>query len=104
MSEATQPVHDIPVAAPAATEPTAVTTSASEATADPVRAQETSALSPESRPEVAGSTTDGTTAAAPSGPNVDTPHKEEKVGKGEALIESQPINEGVLNYKGPGLK
>ena len=30
--------------------------------------------------------------------------KEEKVGKNEVKIEAQPVNEGVLNYKGPGLK
>jgi len=79
-------------------------TTASEATADPVRSQETSTLAPESRPELGSELTDGTTAAAPTGPNVTSPHKEEKLGKGETLIESNPINEGILNYKGPGLK
>ncbi|KAL9100255.1 MAG: hypothetical protein Q9163_004347 [Psora crenata] len=36
--------------------------------------------------------------------NVANAPKEEKVGKGEVLVESHPINEGVLNYKGSGLK
>ncbi|KAK4692615.1 hypothetical protein P7C71_g4625, partial [Lecanoromycetidae sp. Uapishka_2] len=104
MSEAQQPIQDTSAALPPAVEPTAPMTTASEATADPVRSQESSTLLPESRPELGSGITDGTTAAAPTGPNVTNPHKEEKLGKGETMIESNPINEGILNYKGPGLK
>ena len=43
-------------------------------------------------------------AAAPTGTPETNVVKEEKVGKGEELITSKAINEGVLNYKGPGLK
>ena len=82
-----------------------LTATASQATSDPVRDQNTSDLSPESRPELGmNGVTDGTTAAAPTGPNVSNVTKEEKLGKGEVMVESQPINEGILNYKGPGLK
>ncbi|KAL9135998.1 MAG: hypothetical protein Q9175_002796 [Cornicularia normoerica] len=82
-----------------------ITAIASQATSDPIRDQNTSDLSPESRPELGmNGVTDGTTAAAPTGPNVSNVTKEEKVAKGEVLVESHPINEGVLNYKGPGLK
>ena len=82
-----------------------ITTTASQATSDPIRDQNTSDLSPESRPELGmNGVTDGTTAPAPTGPNVSNATKEEKVAKGEVMVESRPINEGVLNYKGPGLK
>lgn len=100
MSEVEQPVQDTPVAAPATTEPAVATTTAAEANTDPVRNQESGALAPESRPEL----TDGTTAAAPTAANVTPVTKEEKLGNGEVAVTSQPINEGVLNYKGPGLK
>lgn len=69
------------------TEP--VTTTAQEANVDPVRTSATNDLAPESRPEV----TEGATAADPT---TDTP-------KDVAVVESQPINEGVLAYKQPGL-
>ena len=100
MSEVEQPVQDTPVAAPATTEPAVATTTAAEANTDPIRNQESGALAPESRPEL----TDGTTAAAPTAANVTPVTKEEKLGNGEVAVTSQPINEGVLNYKGPGLK
>ena len=87
------------------TAPESITATASQATSDPIRDQNTSDLSPESRPELGiNGVTDGTTAPAPTGPNVSNVTKEEKVAKGEVLVESHPINEGVLNYKGPGLK
>ena len=86
------------VADPAAVPPT---TTASEASKDPIRSTGTDTLVPESRPEVAnniegGDTVPiaGTAAAEPTG---------ETASKGAAVVESQPINEGVLNYKGPGL-
>ena len=37
-------------------------------------------------------------------PNTANVPKEEKLENGEVLIESKPINEGVLNFKGHGLK
>ena len=43
----------------------------------------------------------GTAEATPDTTNVP---KEEKLADGEVLIESKPINEGVLNFKSPGLK
>ncbi|KAL8757672.1 MAG: hypothetical protein Q9199_002053 [Rusavskia elegans] len=74
-----------------ATEP--VMTSANEAAMDAVRTNATKDLTPESRPEV----TEGT-SALPA-----TPGAVEDVPKGMAAVESQPINEGVLAYKQPGL-
>ena len=65
---------------------------ASEATIDPVRPTGTDALTAESRPEVQPDTT----------PAAELP-KEEKVGENEVKIEAQPIAEGVLGYKAPGL-
>lgn len=82
-----------------------ITATAAQATNDPIRDQNTSDLSPESRPELGmDGVTDAATAPAPTAPNVSNVTKEEKLGKGEVLVESHPINEGVLNYKGPGLK
>lgn len=80
------------VADPAAVEPT---TTASTANKDPIRPSGTDALVPESRPEVAN-TTEGTTTTSsePTG---------ESAPKGSTVVESQPINEGILNYKAPGL-
>ncbi len=104
MSELQQTTQHTPAVVPTS-EHNAAVTSATDASADPIRSQETSELSPESRPELGKSgITDGTTAAAPTGPNVTNVPKEEKVGNGEVTVESHTINEGVLNYKGPGLK
>lgn len=105
MSETQQPVVDSPAAAPATHEPATTTSTAADAATDPVRSQGTTELTPESRPELgAAGVTDGTTAPAPTAANITPVAKEEKIGKGETLIESHPINEGILNYKGPGLK
>ena len=105
MSEVQQPIHDTPAADPATHEPTPTTATAPESSTDPIRSQGTNELAPESRPELnAAGVTDGATAAAPTAPNVTNVPKEEKVGKGEVMIESHPINEGILNYRGPGLK
>ena len=83
MSEVQSPVQDTPAATTASTEPTTTQTSA------PVHQ-----IAPAGEP----------TTAAPTGPNITNPVKEEKIGKGEELITSKAINEGVLNFKGPGLK
>lgn len=104
MSAFEQPMQHTPAVVPAS-EHNAAVTSATDASADPIRAQETSELSPESRPELGQSgITGGTLAAAPTGPNITNVTKEEKLDNGEVMVESHPINEGVLNYKGPGLK
>ena len=79
MSETKQPIGETPAASSATVEPALGTTTA-ENTITPAAASD-AAL-----------------------PNVVNPVKEEKVGKGEVLITSKAINEGVLNYKGPGLK
>ena len=80
MTDVQAPVQDTPAAPIEHTEPTTSTT-----TETPAPAGETA-------------------TPAPTGPNVTNPVKEEKVGKNEKLITSEAINEGVLNYKGPGLK
>ena len=90
MSEVQQSVQETPAVDPVTTEPTAATATATEPTVDPIATQETPA---ESKPEAGN--VDGAAVAAPT---------EEKAGKGEAAITAQPINEGVLSYKGTGLK
>lgn len=90
MSEVQHSVQETPAVAPVTAEPTAATATATEPTVDPVATQETPA---ESKPEAG--ITDGAAVAAPA---------EEKAGKGEAVVTAQPINEGVLSYKGTGLK
>ncbi|KAL8985541.1 MAG: hypothetical protein Q9177_004408 [Variospora cf. flavescens] len=83
-----------PSATASATEP--VTSTAQEASTDPVRTNATNDLTPESRPEV----TEGTSTLP-----TDTTATDEitEAPKGTAAVESQPINEGVLAYKQPGL-
>lgn len=76
------------------TEP--VTATAQDATTDPVRTNATSDLAPESRPEV----TEGASAPAAEGKITDGATE---APKGMAVVEAQPINEGVLAYKQPGL-
>ena len=92
------PVHDTPAVDPAAIEPT---TTASEANIDPIRPIGTDALTAESRPEL-----DTTTGEAESGtPAVATTTEpsNELVGENAAKVEAQPIAEGLLGYKAPGL-
>ncbi|KAL8654276.1 MAG: hypothetical protein Q9226_003502 [Calogaya cf. arnoldii] len=74
-----------------------VMTSANGATMDPVRINATKDLTPESRPEV----TEGT-SALPASTTAPTAAVED-VPKDVAAVDSQPINEGVLAYKQPGL-
>lgn len=83
-----------PSATASATEP--VTSTAQEASTDPVRTNATNDLTPESRPEV----TEGTSTLP-----TDTTATDEitEAPKGTAAVESHPINEGVLAYKQPGL-
>ena len=87
MSEVQQSVQETPAVASTTTEPTAATATATEPTVDPIATQETPA---DSNPEAG--VADGAAVA------------EEKPGKGEAAVTAQPINEGVLSYKGTGLK
>ncbi|KAL9585864.1 MAG: hypothetical protein Q9212_001266 [Teloschistes hypoglaucus] len=74
-----------------------VTTSAQDATTDPVRTNATQDLTPESRPEV----TEGATAPAAGTTGINA--AAEGVPKDAAVVVSQPVNEGVLSYKQPGL-
>ena len=78
-----------PAVDPAAVAPT---TTAAEASTDPIRPTGTDALTTESRPEVEATTT----------PAAELP-KEEKVAEDAVKIEAQPVAEGVLGYKAPGL-
>lgn len=93
MPEVHTPTKDT-IADPAVVAPT---TTASEANKDPIRATRTDALVPESRPEVTNSAKGATNVSA-AGASATEPAP-----KGASVIESQPINEGILNYKGPGL-
>jgi len=103
MAEATLPAHETSAISSGVGDPTGAPATAAQASTDPVRSNETSALSPESRPEL-GEAVDTIQETPASGPNVTNVPKEEKLGKGEVVVESHPINEGVLNYKGSGLK
>lgn len=98
MSHAQPSVQDAPVVDPAAAEP--VTTTAPEASTDPVRPMATDSLNAESRPEL---NTAGDVPASAATKATVIPPKEEKISKNEILVEAQPINEGVLGYKAPGL-
>ena len=79
----------------------APTTMATEASSDPIRPTGTDALVPESRPEVTSATeATHTVAGAPTGVSAPT----EQMAGGDALkVEAQPISEGILGYKAPGL-
>lgn len=83
-----------PPATASATEPLATT--AQEATADPIRTNATNDLTAESRPEVTEAVSSPPAATTATGEVTETP-------KGMAAVESQPINEGILAYKQPGL-
>lgn len=95
MSEAQAPVQKTPIAVdPAAAEPPTVT--APEASVDPIRPMATDSLTAASRSEV--------TPAA--GATTETPadgSKGETLAKNEEVVEAQPVNEGILGYKAPGL-
>lgn len=79
----------------------APTTTASEANIDPIRATRTDALVPESRPEVTNGA-EGAVITSTAGAFATEPTSG-SAPKGASVAESQPINEGILNYKGPGL-
>lgn len=94
MSEAQASVQKTPtVVDPAAVEP--VTVTAPEASTDPIRPMATDSLTAASRSEV--TPTDNATGT----PVVDS--KGENLAKNEEVIEAQPITEGILGYKAPGL-
>ena len=82
-------IHE-PVIAAAAIDPAAIepTTTAAEATTDPIRPTGTDALTAESRPEIAA------TDAAP---------QEHMAADGVPGIEAPTVHEGHLGYKAPGL-
>ena len=90
MSGVHPPVAETPVVDPAASEP--VTTTAPEASTDPVRPTESSALDPESRPELANSATAPEASVAEPNGAITT-----------GVVDAQPVTEGVLGYKAPGL-
>ena len=95
MSEVQPAGNQTPAFDVAATEP--VTTTAHDASVDPVRPTESSALSPESRPEITNSTDAPTTVATTEAPMESTGVTT------TGTVDAQPITEGVLGYKAPGL-
>lgn len=98
MSEVHKPVEGTPLAASTAAEQ--VHAPVTEATADPIRPTGTDGLVAESRPEVAAA--DTTTAGHHTeGAVVDA--NEERLGDNEVAVTAQPVAEGVLGYKAPGL-
>ncbi len=98
MSEVHKPIGETPLSASAA--PEELNAPATEAAADPIRPTGTDALAPESRPEVF-STADTTTGQHTAGGVADL--REEKLGNNEVSVTAQPISEGILGYKAPGL-
>lgn len=84
-----------PVVDPIATHPTI----AAEPTPDTVKP-----IAAESSTSPEGATALDPAASAPTADTAATEAEAEKpVSKDEAVVESQPINEGVLQYKAPGL-
>ncbi|MCJ1475595.1 hypothetical protein MMC13_004258 [Lambiella insularis] len=88
--------HQISPVDPAAIDPT---TTASEARSDPIRPTETDALLAESRPELVSSTE--APEIASESPNA-LPTARAATG-GATPVDAQPVTEGVLGYKAPGL-
>ena len=95
---AEHPVQHTPMVDPAAIEPT---TTASEAKSDPIRPTGTDALTAESRPEIAAPIE--TTETVPSTGLATTEPKDGQVGTDSVIVEAQPVAEGILGYKAPGL-
>lgn len=84
-----------PVVDPVATQPI----TAAEPTSDTVKP-----VAAESSTSPGGATAIDTPATAPAPETAVTEAEAEKLAsKDEAVVESQPINEGVLQYKAPGL-
>ena len=75
-------------------------TTANEASTDPIRSTGTDSLTPETRPEVtnenAGTITATEGAGATESTGLTAP-------QGSTVVEAEPITEGILNYKAPGL-
>ncbi|MCJ1380494.1 hypothetical protein MMC17_003599 [Xylographa soralifera] len=93
MSDA--PAHEMPAVDPAAMNPI---TPASEGMSDPIRPTGTETLAPESRPEI--TSTDASEAKVDA---VDALPVTEPTSETPARVETQPITDGVLGYKAPGL-
>lgn len=87
---------EMPAVDPAAIDPT---TTAHEASSDPIRPTGTDTLVPESRPEL-GET--GFASEAIAGTESDMPNLD-PAALGAATVEAQPIAAGNLGYKAPGL-
>lgn len=98
MSEAHHPVHETVHAPVAATEE--MNAPATEATVDPIRPTGTNALLPESRPEVTSAV--DTTAGHHTGADAAN-LTDNQLGPNETTVTAQPITEGILGYKAPGL-
>lgn len=95
MSAAYTHEHPAPVVDPVATQPI----TAAEPAPDTVKP-----IAAESSASSEGATGVDVPAIAPASGTTTTEAEAEKpVSKDEAVVESQPINEGVLQYKAPGL-
>lgn len=90
-------VHTPTKAADPAVDPMAT---ANETSKDPIPTTGTDSLTPENRPDVASSTTATTTAAEGAGTTGPTGSTAPNA---STVTEAQPISEGILNYRAPGL-
>lgn len=98
MSEVHQPVEETVLVPVAATEE--LNAPATEATVDPIRPTGTDTLVPESRPEIT-SAADTTAGHHPGGDALGL--TDNKLGPNETTVTAQPISEGILGHKAPGL-
>ena len=98
MSEVHKPVEGTAIAPMAATDE--LNAPLTQATVDPIRPTGTDALVPESRPEVtsAAEMTPGHPTGADAADLTDS-----QLGPNETTVTAQPISEGILGYKAPGL-
>ncbi|KAI9881035.1 MAG: hypothetical protein M1830_008917 [Pleopsidium flavum] len=92
MSEVYKPVEDTPLPAPAAVDE--LNAPATEATADPIRPTGTDAL-------IAIPAADTTTGQHTAGGAADV--RQDELGNKQVTVTAQPISEGILGYKAPGL-
>ena len=99
MSEIHKPVEEAVHVPAAATEE--LNAPATEATVDPIRPTGTDALVPESRPEVTAAAAE-TTAGHHTGADA-ADLTDNKLGPNETTVTAQPISEGILGHKAPGL-
>ena len=74
------------------------TTTATEATSDPVRPTGSDVPATENQPEIAAAG-----ESVPTSTNEPAPTEEEKVAADGTKVTAQPVAEGQLGYKAPGL-